>query len=200
MVKYGLDQVDLNRRASLALAGMSESPERDIAELLQSGQPIEVEVREKIARALRGQATGINLKAKLSKETKFYRRLRKNLIQIRIGEIADDQVASLGYAKAIKTTSKEYRTPKKTVEAHVTLSRKARKWAEGWLSQNPDCEDLTIFELKVAFVYALLKEDMPENWIKPSLQELCSVLDDFDQAHRLGSRSDGQPKNRLSIR
>lgn len=72
-MRHGLTQIDLNLKARLALGGLSDTPERDIARLLTSHQPIEPETRLALAAALLGTGHGITLQSDAKKSTKALR-------------------------------------------------------------------------------------------------------------------------------
>jgi hypothetical protein len=62
MARYGLGNVDFNKRAQLALLGASREPARDLEQLLNSGQPIEDKTRYLLAELFAGHLEGVAFK------------------------------------------------------------------------------------------------------------------------------------------
>lgn len=182
MAKYGLAQVDLNFLARMALLGITDEPERDIATLLESHQPIERETRLALARALRGSAKGKGATLKLSGHGRvgFYRRLRKLRAKILLGKTADKLAATHGYNEAVRLVASKAKPSLsiKSIEEAVTLSRRLDAWLE-------DCHrlgttEISDFALELAFLYAVTAGQQPSDMIKPSLALLAENLAQFE--------------------
>lgn len=184
MAKYGLAQVDLNLSAQLALAGLSATPERDIAALLRSGQPIEALTRERLADALIGKAEGVKLTASHRKVHAGYRKIRRKRSDAQVGRELVSTIKVLGYDKAIENASSAKGIGVKSLEAHVTLARKIEVWIESIRSSQPSrVNGLSDAELEVAYLYADLTKQQPEECIRPTLPALVRYMDLLEQRH-----------------
>jgi hypothetical protein len=182
MAKHGLAQMDLNFLAIIALLGIIAEPERQIAALLESDQPIELETRLAIARALRGNSKDGAPSLRLSGHgsLRFYRRFRNLREKIALGKEANILAAKLGYTDAVKKVAKDSKPRRgiKTIEEAVTLSRKFDEWLAECGSV--DAGSKLRFALEMAFAYALLTDQEPGEAIKPSLARLAALLGDFE--------------------
>ena len=178
-------------------SGITDEPEREIATLLESGQPIEWETRVALAQALRGSAKGNLPTLKLSGHGRhgFYRRLRNLRAKIILGKSADTLSAKTGYNEAVKlvaANAKPRRTVK-TIENAVTLSKRLDEWLEE--CRRNGTMEVSNFALEIAFLYAVMTEQQPADAIKPSLALLAENLAQFElqmidaQGLRVGKRS-----------
>lgn len=183
MAKHGLAQVDLNFLARMALLGITQEPERDIATLLESHQPIERETRLALARAFRGSTKGKGATLKLTGHGQmgFYRRLRNLRAKILLGKTADRLSAAHGYNAAVKLVAKHAKPRRsiKTIEEAVTLSRRLDAWLDA--GRRLGTTEVSDFSLELAFLYAVMTGRQPSDMIKPSLALLAESLAQLEQ-------------------
>lgn len=171
MVKHGLGQVDLNQRACLALAGLTENPEADIVHLLRSGQPIEPITRQLLADAVDGKSSGVGIriarKADMSGVRSFQIRIERlrlgRLAQLRDGRSNADQAALKGIGK-------------KKLEACITLARGFDAWISRIRSSHSEFDHLSDSDLEMAYIYADAFRHDPDNMIKGSLPLLTRLI------------------------
>lgn len=184
MAKYGLSQVDLNLRARLALAGMSDKPERDIAALLRSSQPIEKRTRECLAEAFEGGAAGLALKATNKKAGLTTRRFRKHIADLRAGRKAIEAQGQLGYAGGIEKIVGKMGISPKSVEKYVALAHKVDAWVRSTTESDlGQYEHLSKEELEIAYLYAVVTNQKPDDCVRPGLPALVSILNEWDRLH-----------------
>lgn len=182
MAKDEFADVDLNFLARMALLGFLEEPERKIATLLESGQPIEWETRVALAKALRGSAKDNVPTLKLGGHGRmgFYRRFRNLRATIILGKTADSLSAQLGYNESVRLVAEQARPRRtvKTIERAVTLSRRLDQWLEE--CRRLGATEASDFALEIAFLYAVMTEQQPSDAIKPSLTLLAKIFAQFE--------------------
>lgn len=170
---------DLNLLARFAIAGFLDEPERHLAALMRSSEPIDGETRAKIADALEGRHAAGQLKFQDRCKGQVLRRFRKIRSDIQIGREVRELQNDLNYKDATEEVSKRRgeRRGAKTIEKCVTLSHKLDKWiekarAEGFLYSN--------LALECAFVYQIVGQNDPDNPIKPSFETLANMIATID--------------------
>lgn len=183
MAKYGLGRSDLNLRARLAIRGLTDTPERDIAALLRSGQPIEPETSHLLAGAFEGRLKSITIKLEGRNRSRLHRSFRIRLKRLEIGRevkaLVEDPLVEerLSYDDGVKKVAAGG-TSEATVEAAYTFLNKRDAWVT---SSREAGSQHTDFELTVAFIYSDLKGIRPEEAIKPSLSTLAALLEEVER-------------------
>ena len=186
-MRYGLARIDLNLKARLALAGFSDSPERDIAELLSSPQPIEPETRRALAAALlgkgKGKSSGISLQSDAKKSTKMLRSFllkRRRITLVR-------PIARLPKGSNTKTAIQQAAASElvsdKTIEAAIAEARRLDAWIAK-VKRQKRAQGFTVPMLELAYIYAAVKGQKPETYLKDTLPALAELVDHFDQLQR----------------
>lgn len=178
-MRRGLAQIDLNLKARLALLGLSDTPERDIAELMASNQPIELETRQGMAAALLGKDHGMGLRLESKKSTLMLRRFLVKRKRLALGRAVEQQIAELGYNTAIEKAMALQQLGRKTVEALVTESRRADAWIARLKRQNRT-EGFTVETLELAYLYAALTKQKPEQFLIATLSAFSELVDRLD--------------------
>jgi hypothetical protein len=162
LARYGIGGIDHNLRAQIALMGLSEAPEIDIAELFESGHPIEPETRSQLAAALRGANETASLQLRARPAAKMVRKLRLRLKSIAIGRLVITRSAESGYGKAIQSVSIDAGTGTKSVESAHTLAMKAADWTREARSTQPHLASVSDDDLDAAFAIGLALGFAPE--------------------------------------
>lgn len=182
-MRHGLTQIDLNLKARLALGGLSDTPERDIARLLTSHQPIEPETRLALAAALLGTGHGITLQSDAKKSTKALRSfmLRRRRIAL-VRPIARLPKGS-NIRSAIQRAAASALVGEKTIEAAVTEARRIDAWIAKVKGQKR-ARGLTVEMLELAYIYAAVKRQRPEKLLNDTLPTLAELVGYFDQLHQ----------------
>ena len=175
----GVPKQDLNLLARFAIAGFLDEPEKHLAKLLRSSEPIEDETRSAIANALEAKSTAGQLKFGERGEGKALRRFRKKRADIQIGREVRELQKRLRYEDAIEEVSKRpgERRGVKAIEKCVTLSRKLDEWVEGLRAAGSQHSELA---LECAFVYRPTGSNDSDNPIKPSLETLANMIATLD--------------------
>jgi hypothetical protein len=174
-MRYGLGQIDLNLQAQLALMGLSDTPERDIAELLRSGQPIEEKTRQRLADALEGKAKRIHLKAVGLNASQSLRSLQSWRRNVQIGKAIDALIPDLGYDAGIKHGAITYSTSEKSIVSYLAWYRKMRKWIAA-IREAREHEHLSDFALEVAFLYAKATRRKPAECLSSDAGEFADFI------------------------
>lgn len=189
-MKYGLGLIDLNLLAQMALSGLSDTPERDVADLLRSGQPIEPETRRQLADALDAQTDGFHLKFHKMDRTAGYRAFALRRRRLQIGREAIALGATLGSGKAKKLTAAKYTCSIKTVGAHIAFARRLDAWLAS-VRGDPSRGPYSDFALEIVFLYADATNKRPDEALKPSAEMLARLvrrLDDHQAPALRGKR------------
>ena len=177
MAKFGLGQVDLNLLARLALSGLTENPERDIASLLRSKQPIEQFTRELLAEALDGQSNKLILKATNRAVAKGFRAYRLRLKRLSVAREVRALIPEFGYEEAILKVSMKGMSQSQISQCYTYL-KKLEHWLAECRAEGADQSDEA---LVVAFIYADISNIPKRAAIKPSLEHLARLLADAEQ-------------------
>jgi len=126
----------LNIAAFMALAGLSDAPERDLAALLRSNFEIDPIIRTMLADALAGAPKHgrISLRAeglKNSKANNLVRKVKLHTKRARIGrEAMFLQSKGESYDDAVRATASTQGISEKAVEACITFARKMDDWID----------------------------------------------------------------------
>ena len=177
-MKYGLGQIDLNLLAQLALLGHSNTPERDIADLMRSGQPIEESTRLLLAEVLDGRGNGIQFKVRPNPRTAPVRAFELRRKRLRMGQEAIELGRQRTKAEANRQIAIKYGCSEKSVEASSTFARRAAAWIE---SIRPDhAQGFTNSTLEVVFCYADATNKHPDEALKASAGDFAKLIRSFD--------------------
>lgn len=175
------DHVDLNRRARIALGGLSSTPTKDIVALLRSDQFIEPQTRTLLANALEGKSKTIGLDWKnksYAKEARRFLSLRKRLNE---GRNVASKISSLGYVGAISEGSVRFGRGTKTIESNVTLANEV----DAWVSKKceADCIEyhLDAAALELVYLYAIATNQTPSDCLRQSASAFPILIDYFDR-------------------
>ena len=126
-----LDDLQLHHQAMLAIKGLSDEPERTVARLLRASAELSGDFRSALADALEGTGGPITLSFKGTSSKRRARAIRQWKARIQCGRAVDQKMTDgLGYEVALRTVATESKRGRKSVEADLTLSRRARKWSE----------------------------------------------------------------------
>lgn len=169
---------DLNLLARFALAGLLETPERHIADLMRSDQIIEAETRQSLADALEGKSDTGSLVIKNKDRTQVLRRFQRLRKRIQLGRDVRATRSDLSYADAVKEIAKKVGKSEKAIEGYVTLSAKCDRWIEQQRALGHNHSDLA---LECAFVYMQVGSNDPDNPIKPSIEGLADLIKEFER-------------------
>lgn len=189
-MQYGLGRVDLNLLAQLALFGISETPERDVADLLRSGQPIEPQTRLLLAEALDGRSKNFHLKFHKTESGAGYRAFMLRRRRLQIGREAIALGLTQGRARAERITAEKYGCSTKTISATITLTRRLDAWVAS-VRTDSSRDQYSDTALEFAFLYADATNQHPDQALRPSaegLAELVLHLDDFQAPALRGKR------------
>lgn len=178
-MQYGLNQVDLNLRAQLAIAGFSRTPEADISALLRSGQPIEERTRLKLADALDGKVKGFRLRGSNTAKVKGLRAFQTRREWLRIGRLVGEQMPRLKYEDAVARASAALGISVQSISAHVAFAKKVAKAIDA-LQQRPDAADLDLQNIEFVVLYAFATKQKPADCLRPSAQSLGHVVEALD--------------------
>ncbi len=200
MAKHGLGQVDLNKRAQLAILGRSEDPARDIEALLSSGQPIETRTRVLLTELFGGRNFGTELILKNTQSAGVYRRVRKRLVMTAAVRPISTSNQHGEKTKAKEQLASHYGCSFKTIEKYLALRKKSESWARRRLDHPDNPAGTTEWHLFVAFLYADATKQQPHCVVKPSLPSLCAMLESADQEHADGVTSSDSPISKIRFR
>jgi len=180
VAKYGLAQEDLNFLVQMSLAGLIDEPERHLADLLISQQPIEVRTRLALANALSGRLSGSTLKVRQPKQVSFVRKFRRARYQIDVGRRMSAKMNQDGltYEDAVAALVETCGRSDKWVQACHTKANKLGRWIQecrkGGLNHSDEA-------LEMAFVYSALKGLDPSDGLKPTVEQLAEFVTLFEQ-------------------
>lgn len=152
-MKYGLGQRDLNLKARLALRGMSDTIERDIVELLRSGQPIEQETRERLADALEGKQGAVKLVRKGTAGVTPLRRFRLRRSWLQVGKQIEARAERIGAARAIEEVAQELGGKIKNLEKMRTFARRAAAFVSA-KRESGEAHGVSDAALEIRFVWS----------------------------------------------
>ena len=145
MAKYGLGGgKDLNLLAQLALGGLLETPERHIAALMRSSQPIELETRQSLANALEGKSNGGSLELKQKGRGKVVRRFQEFRARIKLGREVRALQTDLTYECAVKKVAEQSHESEKNIQRFRALSRKCDNWIDQHRNEESDLSNLAL--------------------------------------------------------
>jgi hypothetical protein len=183
MAIHGLSGRDLDLSVRLALAGMSDTPDRDIVAWLRSGLPVEQRTRDALADAFESKkAAHTNIKVKGQSKHATYRLVRKELADLRIGREACSRKESLTtsknrWEKATEIVADEKGKSAKSVERYITEARKVDVWIADTRTAGPElCSQFSDEDLAIAFLMAGLIKCKPEELVGPRLTVVVGVI------------------------
>lgn len=189
-MQYGLGRVDLNLLAQLALYGVSDTPERDIADLLRSGQPIEPQTRMMLADAFDGRSKNCHLKFHKTEHAARYRAFMLRRRRLQIGREAIALGLTQGRARAEGVMAEKCGCSTKTISANITFARRLDAWVES-VRSDPSRNHYSDFALELVFLYADATNKRPDEALKPSaetLAEFIRQIDDYQAPALRGKR------------
>lgn len=176
MAKRGLG-IDLNQRACLALMGLSENPEADIARLLRSLQSIEPLTRALLANALEGKSNSVTIRLTRAPKFQSLQKFQKRLNRLKHGRDAIHEIDALGYDKAVEAFASKLNVSPKSVIASIAMVRKIDAWILAIRNDWPDLSHIENRDLEMAYLYADAFGHDPVSVIKYSLPILRKLVD-----------------------
>lgn len=178
-----IEALRLNMRASLALAGAYDAPERELATLLRSGLEIFPETRAELADALSGKSKVVGLRANGLAKTKVFRSVQSRVQSVKQARsVAALQKEGKSFDDAVGAVALDAGRSRSSIEASFTFARKMDRWVSEWIAKEGSSVGADIERLSDIYVIAdTLRRDPVE------------LLHDVCRDHRLPEGLEGIP-------
>jgi len=168
----------MNLLVQLSLAGLIDEPATHVSNLLRSGQPVEARTREALANALDGRSVGTKIQIRTTAQNAFVRRFMRRKKQLELGRRVN---ASKGMSRCnavrLVTEADDCHWGESSVDKFAMFAGDFDAWVEKCRMEGLEQPEQA---LELTFLYADVKGDDPNAWLRSSIDTLQRLIETFE--------------------